>query len=108
MFKKPVNVVNDLENIFPETDAIFSPHGKFIITGTSAKKGQGVGKLLFYDRFTLEKKHEIGLSLIPYILRLTAARVDVAQSSVIRIVWHEALDQVSLSFTLIHLSISIR
>jgi len=47
------------------TDCIFSPDDKFVITGTSVKKGEGVGKLVFLDRQTL----------------MTAAELDVAPDS---------------------------
>ena len=36
------------------TDCIFSPDDKLVITGTSVKKGDGVGKLVFLDRQTLK------------------------------------------------------
>ena len=79
MFKSAVKEVGGLENFFPETDAIFSPDESYVVTGTSAKKGQATGgKLVFLDRYTLETKHEEGtwssrsssfLSLTAHLLR---------------------------------------
>jgi len=44
------------------TDCIFSPDDKFVITGTSVKKGEGIGKLLFLDRQTLKIAAELNVA----------------------------------------------
>jgi len=44
------------------TDCIFSPDDKFVITGTSVKKGEGVGKLVFLDRQTLTTAAELDVA----------------------------------------------
>jgi len=54
------------------TDCIFSPDDKLVITGTSVKKGDGVGKLVFLDRQTLK----------------TAAELDVAPESACLLLLH--------------------
>jgi WD40 repeat protein len=38
--KKPVNVVGNLENVFPMTTCAFSPDDQIIATGTSVKPGE--------------------------------------------------------------------
>ncbi|XP_069740693.1 WD repeat-containing protein 70 isoform X2 [Narcine bancroftii] len=77
-FRNPLNVATDLPNIFPMTDCCFSPDDKLLVTGTSVQKGQGSGKLLFFDRETFRKLYEI----------------EVTDASVIRCLWHAKLNQI--------------
>jgi len=44
------------------TDCIFSPDDKLVVTGTSVKKGDGVGKLVFLDRQTLQSTAELDVA----------------------------------------------
>jgi len=44
------------------TDCIFSPDDRLVITGTSVKKGDGVGKLVFLDRQTLKLSAELDVA----------------------------------------------
>ncbi|XP_060086401.1 WD repeat-containing protein 70-like [Ylistrum balloti] len=76
-FKKPLNVVNDLDNFFSFTDCVFSPDDQMVITGLSVKKNSGKGKLLFYERNTLTKLSEL----------------EISDSSVVRCLWHPKLNQ---------------
>jgi len=63
------------------TDCIFSPDDRLVITGTSVKKGAGVGKLVFLDRQTLKIAAELDVaaesasSSCLCIVRLTIIRV---------------------------------
>ncbi|XP_029434454.1 WD repeat-containing protein 70 isoform X2 [Rhinatrema bivittatum] len=77
-FKKPLNVVTGLPSFFPMTDCCFSPDDKLLVTGTSVKKGDGSGKLLFFERESFQKIYEI----------------DVSDSSVVRCLWHPKLNQI--------------
>lgn len=77
-FDKPVKAVHNLPNFFAETDCIFSPNEKYIITGISVKKGADEGKLFFFDRYNLSLKQEM----------------NVSKSSVVRILWHPKINQV--------------
>jgi len=79
MFSKPTAVALDLRNYYQETDVILSPDEKYIITGTSAQSAEDDGKIVVFDRFTLERKQE----------------VIVEKTSVTRILWHEKTNQVS-------------
>lgn len=46
--------------IFPiRTDCCFSPDDKLLLTGTSVKKEEGNGKLVFFDRASFQKVYEI-------------------------------------------------
>lgn len=49
--------------IFPfRTDCCFSPDDKLIVTGTSVKRGEGNGKLVFFDRASFQKVYEIDVT----------------------------------------------
>uniref|UniRef100_A0AAY4CGD6 WD repeat-containing protein 70 n=1 Tax=Denticeps clupeoides TaxID=299321 RepID=A0AAY4CGD6_9TELE len=77
-FKKPLNVATGLTNFFPMTDCCFSPDDKLLVTGTSARRDEGSGKLVFFDRQTLQVVYE----------------VEVASASVVRCLWHPKLNQI--------------
>ncbi|KAM4708588.1 WD repeat-containing protein 70 isoform 1-T4 [Discoglossus pictus] len=77
-FKKSLNVVSGLSNFFPMTDCCFSPDDKLLITGTSVKKGEGNGKLQFFDMVSFQKVYEI----------------QVTEASVVRCLWHPKLNQI--------------
>ncbi|KAI9095137.1 WD40-repeat-containing domain protein [Phlyctochytrium arcticum] len=77
-FTKPVAVQSNLENFFEETNVIFSPNDRYILTGTSVKKDQGAGKLHIFERDTLKPVQEI----------------DVTTSSVVRVQWHGRINQI--------------
>lgn len=41
------------------TDCCFSPDDNLLVTGTSVRKDEGNGKLLFFERQSLQKVYEI-------------------------------------------------
>ncbi|XP_053709793.1 WD repeat-containing protein 70 [Synchiropus splendidus] len=77
-FRKPVNMANGLTNYFTMTDCCFSPDDKLLFTGTSVKKEEGNGKLVFFDRVSFQKVYDI----------------EVTNASVVRCLWHPKLNQV--------------
>ncbi|XP_076614029.1 WD repeat-containing protein 70 [Chaetodon auriga] len=77
-FRKPVNVATGLTNYFPMTDCCFSPDDKLLVTGTSVKKDEGNGKLVFFDRASFQRVYEI----------------EVTKASVVRCLWHPKLNQI--------------
>ncbi|XP_071373351.1 WD repeat-containing protein 70 [Centroberyx affinis] len=77
-FKKPLNVATGLTSYFPMTDCCFSPDDKLLVTGTSVKKDQGNGKLVFFDRTSFQRVYEI----------------EVTNASVVRCLWHPKLNQI--------------
>ncbi|XP_056592963.1 WD repeat-containing protein 70 [Triplophysa dalaica] len=77
-FRKPLGVVEGLTSFFQMTDCCFSPDDKLLVTGTSVKKDEGNGKLLFFERASLTKVYEI----------------EVANASVVRCLWHPKLNQI--------------
>ncbi|CAB3998211.1 WD repeat-containing 70 [Paramuricea clavata] len=76
--KKPVNVALNLPNAFLTTSCFFSPDEKLIGTGTSVRKGQGNGKLVFYEKSTFKKVHEYS----------------VTDSSAVSCMWHPKINQI--------------
>ena len=59
--KSPVRTAYNLDSVNPETNVIFSPDEKLILTGTSVPKGQGYGKLVMMDRETLEIRRTMSM-----------------------------------------------
>ncbi|XP_056117393.1 WD repeat-containing protein 70 isoform X2 [Rhinichthys klamathensis goyatoka] len=77
-FRKPLGQVTGLTSFFPMTDCCFSPDDKLLLTGTSVRKDEGNGKLVFFERQSLQKVYEI----------------EVADTSVVRCLWHPKLNQI--------------
>uniref|UniRef100_A0A3B4FN05 WD repeat-containing protein 70 n=1 Tax=Pundamilia nyererei TaxID=303518 RepID=A0A3B4FN05_9CICH len=53
-------------------------YDKLLVTGTSVKKDEGNGKLVFFDRISFQRVYEI----------------DVTNASVVRCLWHPKLNQI--------------
>lgn len=79
-FKKPVSVKTEMMTLYPQTNAIFSPDDKYVVTGIGATSKGGHGKLLFMSKDSLEVVQEL-----------------VVDSSPVKVVWHSKINQVSWS-----------
>ena len=79
-FDAPLAEWGALPSIFPMTGCDFSPDGELLVTGTSAKKGDGGASLTFVSTRTLEK----------------VAEVPADGASVVGLVWHPRLNQIVL------------
>ncbi|XP_077593022.1 WD repeat-containing protein 70 [Stigmatopora nigra] len=77
-FRKPLHMADGLINYFAMTDCCFSPDDQLVVTGTSVKKDEGNGKLVFFDRKTFKQVYEI----------------EVTNASVVRSLWHPKLNQI--------------
>ncbi|CAO2629987.1 WD repeat-containing protein 70 [Lemmus lemmus] len=77
-FNKPLFSASDLPTLFPMTDCCFSPDDKLIVTGTSVQRGCGNGKLVVFERRTLQRVYE----------------TDITDASVVRCLWHPKLNQI--------------
>jgi hypothetical protein len=77
-FKHPLSVAEDVASLNSETNVIFSPDERLILTGTGVKKNEGYGKIIMMNSENLE----------------VVRTVSVSQSSVVRVLWHEKLNQV--------------
>lgn len=75
----PVAVASGLPNFASETCCLFSPDDSLIVTGTSAKKGEETGSLVFFDAKTLQVAH----------------RHEMGKSSVVALDWSESLNQIA-------------
>jgi WD repeat-containing protein 70 len=75
---KPIAVACDLPTVYAESNAVFSPTESVIITGTSVKKGEGAGYLVFLDSESLKVIKE----------------VPVGNASVARVLWHPKINQI--------------
>eukprot|EP01012_Entosiphon_sulcatum_P032263 TRINITY_DN41054_c0_g1_i1.p1 TRINITY_DN41054_c0_g1~~TRINITY_DN41054_c0_g1_i1.p1 ORF type:complete len:544 (-),score=86.98 TRINITY_DN41054_c0_g1_i1:42-1673(-) len=76
--RAPLFVERGLESTFDLTEVVFSPDEKTFVTGTSAKRGEGKGNLVFWSTSTFKK----------------VATVPVTDGSVIRLSWHRKLNQI--------------
>ncbi|OCF37033.1 transcription factor [Kwoniella heveanensis BCC8398] len=85
--RKPIAVASGLDNLYPETNIIFSSDEKSILTGIAAPKGQK-GGLVFLNGEDLKEER----------------RVAIGEGSVVRVVWHSRINQIfaSLSTGAVH------
>lgn len=81
--QKPVATADGLLSYYATTMCCFSPDEKLILTGTSVKKGQGAGKLLFLERDTLQPAYKIKYDDL----------------SVVSTLWHPKLNQVMVGLS---------
>eukprot|EP01119_Soliformovum_irregulare_P012578 TRINITY_DN3270_c0_g1_i1.p1 TRINITY_DN3270_c0_g1~~TRINITY_DN3270_c0_g1_i1.p1 ORF type:complete len:645 (+),score=174.21 TRINITY_DN3270_c0_g1_i1:200-1936(+) len=78
--KEPVAVFSDLPNV-GVSDCMISPDGRLYITGTAVRKGEkATGLMVFYDRETLKKVKQIGIS---------------QDESVTCMLWHPKINQIA-------------
>ncbi|KAF8649900.1 hypothetical protein AX16_005659 [Volvariella volvacea WC 439] len=76
-FKKPLATRSDITTLYPNSNAMFSPDDKYIITGNGATAKGGKGKLLFLDRTTLADVHTLEVEATP-----------------VRVYWHTKINQI--------------
>lgn len=76
--KYPLSIAEDVVSLNSEANVIFSPDERLILTGTGVKKNEGYGKIVMMSSENLE----------------VVRTVSVSQSSVVRVLWHDKLNQV--------------
>ncbi|KAG6832215.1 hypothetical protein H0H92_004180 [Tricholoma furcatifolium] len=76
-FKKPLATRSDLTTLYPNTNAMFSPDEKYIITGSGATSKGGKGKLMFLERNNLE-----------------VAKTLEVDSTPVKVFWHSKINQI--------------
>ena len=82
--RRPVAVLENMENRYPDTNIIFSPDGRSILTGLPpAVKGEK-GSLVFLNADTLEEQRKLA----------------VGEGSVVRVTWHSRINQVCFMYPL--------
>jgi len=79
-FKTPLFTAANLPNLYPETNVIFSPDDRHILTGVGKRPGgeKKSGEMVVLSKEGLEVER----------------RVDVGEGSVIRVAWHSRINQV--------------
>ncbi|KAJ7462614.1 transcription factor [Mycena galericulata] len=76
-FKKPLATRSDLATLYPNTNAMFSPDDKYIITGAGATAKGGKGKLMFLDKNGLDVIQTLEVDATP-----------------VKVYWHSKINQI--------------
>ncbi|KAJ3828487.1 hypothetical protein F5880DRAFT_1608389 [Lentinula raphanica] len=76
-FKKPLLTRSELPTLYPNTNAIFSPDDKYVVTGAGATVKGGPGRLLFMrkDNLDIVKTLEVG-------------------ATPVKVFWHSKINQI--------------
>jgi len=96
--KKPVAIATDLPSLNPEANLVFSPDDQFVVTGTAGSKA-GIlagGSEEAMAREMAEKGITGGKLVVLNREGLTVAhKVDISDASVVKVLWHPKINQVS-------------
>ncbi|KAG6911770.1 hypothetical protein DXG01_000016 [Tephrocybe rancida] len=76
-FKKPLASRSELTTLYPNTNAMFSPDDKYIITGSGATSKGGKGKLMFLEKQNLEVVKTLEVDSTP-----------------VKVFWHSKINQI--------------
>jgi hypothetical protein len=76
-FKKPLETRSEVGTLYPNTNAVFSPDDKYVVTGSAATSKGGKGKLLFLE------KNGLGI----------AKQLEV-DSTPVKVMWHSKINQI--------------
>lgn len=76
-FKKPLATRSEVATLYPNTNAIFSPDDKFVLTGAGASAKGGQGALLFMEKDNLEIVKTLAVDATP-----------------VKVVWHSKINQI--------------
>jgi hypothetical protein len=77
--RKPLATADFLPNAYPQTNVIFAPDDRTILTGLSVTKGSGKkGEIVVLNRDDLTEKR----------------RIPISEGSVIKVAWHSRINQV--------------
>lgn len=77
-FKKPLAVHSGLGTLYPNTNAVFSPDDKYVITGASATAKGGQGRLVILKKDGLEEVKSLAVDATP-----------------VKVAWHTKINQVT-------------
>jgi len=76
-FKKPVAVHSGLSTLYPNTNAVFSPDDKYVITGAAGSEKGGGGRLVFLKKEGLEEVKSLNVEATP-----------------VKVAWHSKINQI--------------
>jgi WD40 repeat protein len=76
-FKKPLASRSELSFLYTNTNAVFSPDDKYVVTGASSATKGGSGRLVFMQKDNLEIVQDLSI-----------------QSTPVKVLWHSKINQV--------------
>ncbi|KAF7310708.1 Transcriptional factor [Mycena chlorophos] len=76
-FKKPLATREDLATLYPNTNAVFSPDDKYIVTGAGATSKGGQGRIMFLSKSKLE-----------------VVKTLEVESTPVKVLWHSKINQI--------------
>ncbi|KAG7563024.1 hypothetical protein FFLO_01582 [Filobasidium floriforme] len=77
--RRPLFTATDLPNIYPETNIIFSPDERTLLTGVAVRKGEDKkGEIVVLNREDLSENR----------------RITVGNGSVVKVAWHSRINQI--------------
>ncbi|KIM48429.1 hypothetical protein M413DRAFT_440158 [Hebeloma cylindrosporum] len=76
-FKKPLAVPSGLNTLYPNTNAVFSPDDKYVITGAGATAKGGQGRLVILKKDGLEEVKSLAVDATP-----------------VKVAWHSKINQI--------------
>ncbi|KAG5220784.1 transcription factor [Salix suchowensis] len=81
-FKKPLAVRSDIGTLYPNTNAMFSPDDKYVITGAAATTKGGKGRLLFMEKDALNvaKTLDVDSTPVKIVTGLSSGQICVLYS----------------------------
>jgi hypothetical protein len=71
-------VHSGLTTLYPNTNAVFSPDDKYVVTGAAASEKGGAGRMVFLKKDTLEEVKSLVVDATP-----------------VKVTWHPKINQVS-------------
>ncbi|KAI5478700.1 WD repeat protein 70 [Pseudohyphozyma bogoriensis] len=95
--KKPLWTVSDLPSLNPETNVIFSPDEKYVLTGTAGvKAGVLAGQAEEEKAKELEKNGGEGGKIVVISRERgeVVRKIGVSESSVVKTLWHDKINQI--------------
>jgi hypothetical protein len=76
-FKKPLAAHSGLNTLYPNTNAVFSPDDKYVVTGAGATAKGGQGRLVILKKDGLEEMKSLAVDATP-----------------VKVAWHSKINQV--------------
>lgn len=103
--KKPLSVLTSLPSLNSETSLTFSPDGQYLLTGTAGSKA-GVLPGNQQESKAAELEKELGQRMGEIVVIKVDTekgemeireRIEISEFSVVKVIWHERINQVSLT-----------
>lgn len=76
--RRPLFTVDGFENRYPDTNIIFSPDGRSILTGVPPAKSGEKGAIVMLDSESLKEQR----------------RIPIGDGTVVKVLWHSRVNQV--------------